>query len=264
MFSLRLRCPRSEVESISAELWELGTVAVSESEDEEWTILLAGFEDERNRDVLLERFAQYAPLWQKDNTDWVRRTEDAWPGRAIGRKLFLAAPWRDDPTPPGRVRIVHNPGLASGTGEHPCTQLVLEALERYVGAGTRLLDVGTGSGILAIAARQLGAKFALGIDTDIEALQTARENFELNSLKPTLAGGSADGITDRWATVTVANISGTVLLSILDDLLRVTRPDGVLIISGFVQDETSAFLRIFPHAKQTTSEGWSCLTVLHR
>ena len=245
---------------ISAELWEFETVAVSEREENGWTVLLAGFEDERSRDFLLTRFSAYAPLWQEDRTDWISATEKAWPPRAIGQRLFLAPPWCNDPTPPRRVRITHNPGLASGTGEHPCTQLVLESLERCMVPGMKMLDVGTGSGILAIAARQLGAGFALGMDPDTGALQTARENFELNGLTPALVAGSADCVANGWADVTVANISGTVLLSILDDLLRVTRPGGILILSGFTNDETLAFLRLFPDAGQTTREGWSCLT----
>ena len=259
MFSLQLQCPQRETEFVCAELWEFGTVAIGEWEENEKTILLAGFEDERSRDLLLVRFADYSPSWCEDNTDWLGATEKAWPPRTAGEKLFLAVPWRDDPTPFGRVRIIHNPGLASGTGEHPCTQLVLEALERSVTPGATVLDVGTGSGILAIAALQLRAGFALGIDPDINALQTARENLQLNGLTPALAAGSADCIADGWADITVANISGTVLLSILDDLLRATRLGGHLILSGFINDEAPAFLRLFPDAEQTTREGWSCL-----
>ncbi len=247
---------------VSAELWEHGTVAVSEREEDGYTILLAGFEEERSRDVLLSQLADYAPVWQEDSTNWTSVTEKAWPGRAIGEKLFLAPPWCSEPTPPARVRIVHNPGLASGTGEHPCTQLILESLERRMAPGTKMLDVGTGSGILSLAALQLGAGFALGIDSDADALQTARENWELNGLPPTLAAGSADCIADGWADMTAANISGTVLMAILDDLLRVTRPGGFLVLSGFTDGEASAFLRLFPDAEQSTREGWSCLTVL--
>src|SRR5947209_4993500 len=176
MFSLRLRCPQSEAETVAAELWDFQTIAISEREENGWTVLLAGFEDQGSRDVMLSQFAGYAPIWREDHTDWISTTEKAWPPRAVGQKLFLAAPWCNDPTPPGRVRVIHNPGLASGTGEHPCTQLVLETLERSIVAGTKLLDVGTGSGILALAALQLGAGFAVGIDPDVEALQTARAN----------------------------------------------------------------------------------------
>lgn len=261
MFSLRLRCPQHESELISAELWERGAVAISEADENGFTTLLTGFADEETRDVLLTRFAAYRPVWQEDNTDWVQVTKDAWPPRVIGESLFLAAPWCRDPIPPGRVRIVHNPGLASGTGEHPCTQLVLQALERTVRPAVKLLDVGAGSGILSIAALRLGAGLAVAIDTDASALQTARENFTLNQLNPLLTAGSADCIADGWADITVANISGTVLLSIVDDLLRVTRPGGMLILSGFQQEEAPAFLHIFPDVETTDLEGWSCLTV---
>lgn len=246
---------------ISAELWEFGTMALSEDEEQGQIVLLAGFEDERNKEVLLRQFMDYTPIWQEETTDWIGVTEKAWPSRAVGQKLFLAPPWCHDPTPAGRVRIIHNPGLASGTGEHPCTQLILEALERYIFPGARVLDVGTGSGILSIAALQLGARLALGVDPDIDALQTAHENFKLNGFAPTLAAGSADCVADGCADVMVANISGTVLISILDDLLRATKPGGFLILSGFVNDEAQAFLRIFPDAEQTTHEGWSCLAV---
>ena len=236
-------------------------MAVSEEEERGQIVLLAGFEDERNRDILLRQFAGYAPVWQEDRTDWIGITQKAWPSRAVGQKLFLTPPWCDDRTPPGRVRIIHNPGLASGTGEHPCTQLVLESLERSIIPGVKVLDVGTGSGILSLAALRLGAGFALGVDPDLEALQTARENFEWNRLLPALAAGSTDCIADAWADVTVANISGTVLLSILDDLLRVTRLNGVLILSGFTTDEAKTFLGLFPPTEHTACEGWSCLAV---
>ncbi|MBV9035055.1 MAG: hypothetical protein JO182_11245, partial [Acidobacteriaceae bacterium] len=104
MFSLRLQCPRREAEFVCAELWEFGTAAISEWEENEKTILLAGFEDQRSRDLLLVRFADYSPSWREDNTDWLDAAEKAWPPRTVGEKLFLAAPWRDDRAPPGRIR----------------------------------------------------------------------------------------------------------------------------------------------------------------
>src|SRR5436305_8408333 len=103
MFSLRLRCSQSEAETVSAELWDFQAIAISEQEESGWTTLLAGFEDQESRDLLLSRFADYAPLWQEDCTDWISATEKAWPPRAIGQRLFLAPPWCKDPTPPGRV-----------------------------------------------------------------------------------------------------------------------------------------------------------------
>ncbi len=244
MYSLKLRCKNEDAETLSLELWEAGTVAISESDDGATCILTAGFEDGTDCASLLTQFRSYAPEWVEDQTDWEAVTRGAWPGRAVGQQLYLAPPWSEERTPEGRCRIVQNPGQASGTGEHPCTQLALEALERAVSAGCKLLDVGTGSGILAIAGLKLGAAVAVGVDADPEALETARENFHLNGLTPLLAAGSADCIADEWSELTVANISATVLLAIADDLLRATAPDGLLILTGFSRAEAAVLIEI--------------------
>ncbi|MBV9084816.1 MAG: 50S ribosomal protein L11 methyltransferase, partial [Acidobacteriaceae bacterium] len=167
--------------------------------------------------------------------------------------------WSNDPTPPGRVRIVHNPGLACGTGEHPCTQLALAAMERQVKSGSRVADIGAGSGILSIAAVRLGARFALGVDTDVEALTTARENFALNQLSPMLLAGSADCLAAACSDLTVANINGSVLLAIMDDLQRITRRGGRLILTGFTASELPVFRRIFQKAEVCQIEQWTCV-----
>jgi ribosomal protein L11 methyltransferase len=261
VYSLRLRCKSDEAEALSIQLWEAGTVAISEAYEGDAYVLTAGFEDEISRDLLLQQFASYAPKWREDRTDWEAVTRNAWPGRAIGGSLYLAPPWSEEPTPQGRHRLIHNPGQASGTGEHPCTQLALEALERTVFAGCKVLDVGTGSGILAIAAMKLGSGAGVGLDPDEIAVETARENFQLNDFSPLLAVGSADCITDGWSDLTVANISATVLLSIMDELLRVTASNGALILTGFPRSEAAALIGFWPNAESTYLEGWACLTV---
>ncbi len=267
MYSLRLTCTATDVDLLSAELWDAGTEGIQEIDAGEKTILIAAFNGNSARDDLLARFASYSPEWQHaDGIDWVRRTRDAWPARSIGSRLFLAPLWNADTTPPGRERLIHNPGLACGTGEHPCTQLALTALEACVTPGCSVVDVGTGSGILAIAALRLGAETAAGIDIDVAALQAASENFLLNKLTPTLAAGSAECVADESADVTVANISGSVLLSIIDQLVRITRVDGCLILTGFPETELRPFQRIFPDAEisqvaiSQRSE-WCCLTI---
>ena len=123
-----------------------------------------------------------------------------------------------------------------------------------------MVDVGTGSGILAIAALRLGARFALGLDTDLSALQAARENFDLNALDAALVNGSADCVAAGYAELTVANISGTVLLSIFDDLLRVTAAGGRLILTGFNESEFGFFLRLVPGAEVSELNEWRCVS----
>jgi ribosomal protein L11 methyltransferase len=153
--------------------------------------------------------------------------------------------------------------MASGTGEHPCTQLALESLEQHVSAGSKVVDMGTGSGILSVAALHLGARLAIALDVDVDSLSSARENFGLNSFVPLLVAGSADCIATGMAQVLVANISGTVLLSMADDLLRILVPGGWLILTGFPESELSMMERMFGSGRVTAMNEWRCLTRQH-
>ena len=254
MFSLRIECATREVERLSAEFWELGAAGIQELDYGESTVLLIAFETDEARNELMQRYAALSPDWEQlEDTDWVAHTEQNWPARCIGERIFLAPFWSREPTPPGRLRIVHNPGLACGTGEHQCTQLALMALEQSVTPGARVLDIGTGSGLLAIAALRLGARLAIGADPDQDALAIARENFELNQLSACLAVASADAFANQSADLVVANISGTVLLSILDDLLRIGR---TLLLTGFTEHELPAFQQLLPNTSILALDEW--------
>ncbi len=260
MYTLRLTCQAAEVDHLSGQLWQAGTCGVREIENGATTILIAHFETNQQRPGLLTHFRSYSPEWNREEQiDWVREIHDAWPARKIGNKIFLAPSWSKEVTPPGYKRVIHNPSLACGTGEHPCSQLALMALEKYVHKGDTVMDVGTGSGILAIAARRLGAVSSIGLDIDEAALDTAQENFKLNALPSNLVAGSAECLTDQCADVLVANINATVLLSIFDDLLRVTKPGGWLILTGFPESEAAVFTRIFPTAELFAQGEWRCL-----
>lgn len=251
MYSLHLKCTAEEKDFLSAELWEAGTVGIRELEDG----LIAGFETNERRADLLARFG--GSWTQEDATDWVEATQRAWPARCIGNRIFLAAHWCKDETPVGRLRIVHNPGLACGTGEHPCTQLAMGALESLELAGKTVVDIGTGSGLLAIAALRLGALKAVGVDLDEAALCAARENFALNGLPADIAVGSVDCL--RSADVTVANISATVILSIADELLSL---GGTMILTGFSDYELPVVEHTFGRGTVSAQGEWRCL-VLH-
>ncbi len=262
MYSLRLICPAEHVDRISGELWDAGTAGIHEADVRGRTILIAFFETNRSRAALLAGFSAYSPEWNAEgNTDWAEKARQDWPAREVGGRIFLAPPWNREATPAGRERVVHNPGLACGTGEHPCSRLALIALEKCVDRSSTVADIGTGSGILAIASLLLGAKSAVGIDIDETAFRAAKENFELNGMTPMLTAGSAECLADSCADIVIANISATVLLSMLDDLLRITRAGGWLILTGFPESETAAFMREFPGAEAFAEDDWRCVTV---
>ncbi len=260
MFSLHLTCEASEVDDLSFALWEAGTAGIREDEKTSDIELVAGFEDDADRDGLSARFATHKPWWEREeDTDWVAATQEAWPARRIGKRVFLAPVWSSEETPEGFVRVVHNPGMASGTGEHPCTQLALESLERSVVRGSVVVDVGTGSGILSTAALQLGARTAIGLDMDAVSLAAASENFGLNEQAALLVMGSADCVTSECANVVVANISGSVLLAIADELMRIVKSGGCLILTGFPESELKVLQSAFGNGEVTGSNEWRCL-----
>ncbi len=261
MYSLHLHCRLEEADLLSIELWDAGTIGIRELENGNGALtLIANFETNDAREALLRKLARFSPAWMHEaDIDWVKETQLAWPGRLVGAQLLLAPPWCKEPTPPGRKRVIHNPGLACGTGDHPCTQLALEALERVVTPGCWMTDIGAGSGILAIAALRLGATTAFGIDVDEAVLQAARENFELNALPANLVAGSADCLLSGSVDVVVANINATVLLSFADELIRIVRPNGTLILTGFLDSEAPLMRDVFQARETLEHDGWNCL-----
>jgi ribosomal protein L11 methyltransferase len=141
--------------------------------------------------------------------------------------------------------------MACGTGRHPATQLALEAIEHHVRPGDTVIDIGTGSGILAAAAALLGAGTVIGCDVDPDAIGIARERV----LVP-LFTGSASAIRSGYADVVIANIDSATIEQIAGDLVRIRKPESTLILTGFPEwDIPEGF-----QAKQTLSrEGWVCV-----
>jgi ribosomal protein L11 methyltransferase len=157
----------------------------------------------------------------------------------IGERIFVVPEWRDDPTPPGRIRIVVNAGLAFGTGAHETTRLCLEAIERTLQPGAVMVDVGTGSGILCEAAIKLGAGRAWAADTDPAAVAVARENFARAGISVPAFVGSADAVASNIADLIAANISPAWIAGLAAEWVRILKPGGVGILSGFEAADVS-------------------------
>ena len=171
--------------------------------------------------------------------DWANAWKRHYRPQRIGRRLLLVPPWQEAPAGPGDVVLRLDPGAAFGTGLHPTTRLALQLLEGSALEGRTLLDVGTGSGILAIAGALLGAREVLAVDTSPVAVAVARENARANGqegrlrvLEGSVAAGAATG---GAFDVVVANIVAKVLTELAPDLAAAAAPGGELLLSGVIE-----------------------------
>ena len=226
MISLLLHPAPGREDWLIEKLQECGTAGIAE----EQAGLRAFFEDDEDAASLLEQFAEFSPdLRVEESVDWEQATRDAWPPLCVGERFYLVAPWdAEAPTPPGRVLLEIYPGMACGTGRHPATQLCLQAIERSVKPGGRVLDVGSGSGILSAAARLMGASCVIGCDVDADAVAIARERVRVPMFV-----GSVEAVRAGWADVIVANIDAATLERIRPELERASGAESTLILSGF-------------------------------
>lgn len=200
-----------------------------------------------------------------DALDWTAVARSHHRPVAIGRRLLIAPPW-DVPDAPGREVLVIEPGMAFGTGQHATTRGCLEAIEAAVTAGgvTSALDVGTGSGILALALARLGVPRVVAIDDDPQVLPLARENLVRNgATRVALSTGTAAGVDGRFDLV-VANLLADLLLREADALRARTAAEGRLVVSGLLDSQADAVVAAYPGwrvADEWHDEGWSTLAL---
>src|SRR5581483_3476076 len=251
MFSLEIECDPDDRDLLIAELWEQGSAGIVELDPRR---VRAFFEATSDPQALI-RLYPGSRLRQEEDRDWVQAARDLLQPMEVGRRFYLVPEWRDDPTPEGRFRVVVNPGLAFGTGLHGTTQLCIEALEDYITACVAVLDVGTGSGILAHAARLLGAGQVTACDIDPMALEVAARQIGRNVFV-----GSADAMTPESADLLVANISPQAIVDLAPEFLRVLRPGGTLLASGFEENEVEQVSACLPPILESRQKGtWSLL-----
>lgn len=165
-----------------------------------------------------------------EEDDWANAWKAYFKPLRVGRNLVVTPPWETPELGLDDVPIVVDPGMAFGTGSHPTTQLCLIALEDLVRPGMRVADVGTGSGILAIAAAKLGASYVIGTDIDPLAAQIARVNAGINGVDIHAQEELPSGAYD----IVVANILADVIIGLKEELASLTAPDGLLIASGII------------------------------
>lgn len=188
--------------------------------------------------------------------DWGRAWKENFKPIRVGNRIVVKPPW--EPWPSGSTEIVLDisPKMAFGTGSHETTKLCLEMLERYLEPGLSVLDVGTGSGILAIAAVRLGASRADAVDVEEESVENAGENFLLNRVedRATVRLGSLDVLSTEPYGLILANIDRRTLTAMLPEFSSYGRPGTILILSGILAEEKQRIIDLIARSPFRLSE----------
>ena len=185
--------------------------------------------------------------------DWLGEWKKSYVSFPIGRGFFIIPSWSDSVCPADRLPIRIDPGQAFGTGTHETTQLTLEFLEELAAKSDPLgqvLDLGTGSGILVIAARLLGLQRIVGCDNDPDSVRVAVENLERNVPLGSVSAycGSIDSVHSESVALLLCNLTADVILLLFEEIVRAMRPGGVAILSGILVEQRAQIRDAFERA----------------
>ena len=244
---------------------DFGPIAVEERD----ALVRVFFPTAADRDAARRAIASKFDVSSVDvsDEDWAKRSQENLQPVTVGRITVTPTASPQPPAPsPGSLRIVIVPSMGFGTGHHVTTRLCLAALQETDVAGRTVLDVGTGSGVLAIAADRLGAASAFGIDVDPDAIQSARENLALNPDARRTTFETVDLSTRALpsADVVTANLTGALLVRAAGALLAAARPGGTVILSGILAHERDDVRAAFAGASvgwEREEDGWVGLAV---
>ena len=275
-------------EGVSNFLTESGATGIEELEGGlQHVKLRTYFREDRREGKILQALRRYLKSLEKiapenppariktasiPEQDWGENWKRFFRPLRVGSKFLVYPPWERVRLKRGQIPVEIFPGMAFGTGTHATTQLCIRMLEnRMRRKGLSVLDVGTGSGILAIVAAKLGAREVWAIDRDEVAIEGARENIERNGVKGIVRirkGGI--GRVRKAFDVVVANIDFKSLMRLRMPLLRHLKGDGVLILSGILREQEESIRRYYLETKALRllradhQEEWACLTLKKR
>ncbi len=280
-----------DADAVSFFLMDLGSSGIVEENEKKRGVvspvsLISYFKDDDNFSETLKTLKQYlqnisdtkpyplpcpARITIKNipDEDWNKKWKSFFQPIRITDKIIIKPTWRKYREKPGETVIEIDPGMAFGTGAHPSTSMCIKAIEALLklnkpGPARSLLDVGTGSGILAITASKLGIEKVTGIDTDHQAVLCARKNAEINRVADKISFSSKPlKKLDGKYHIVVANILPHVLINMREELLNHLEEDGCLILSGILEKKASeveeAFFDGCRLIMKFNDDEWSCL-----
>jgi ribosomal protein L11 methyltransferase len=213
---------------------------ISEEKIGSWEVSLKVIPDE-----------QWATAWKKH-----------WHPQKIGSKIVICPSWEKYDLATDDILIHLDPGSAFGTGTHPTTRLCIMALEKYIKSGCNVADIGTGSGILAITALKLGASHVTGVDNDASVINVAKDNAQKNNVfsQTDFFHGSATNVKNQFDIV-LANILHNIIADIMEDLVNLIKPNGLIILSGIIKEKEqfvldSAIFHGLTHIETLEEDNW--------
>ncbi|HPU85267.1 MAG TPA: 50S ribosomal protein L11 methyltransferase [Candidatus Latescibacteria bacterium] len=275
-----ITAPREFLDALTDRAAELGTLGSCESGDDPVNLSFyfrPPLHEEAVRSAFLESVPSHASgiirisLTTETARDWEQEWRRNLHPLRVGRAWLVHTSWQSPAGYPTRIPIVIDPKMAFGTGTHATTRLCLEEFERVRLKGTRVLDVGTGTGILAIAAAKSGAEPVVAVEIDREAIACARENVNLNGTGNTISlrEGTIAEVPERGFDLIIANIEYRTLVATGEQLRARIRPNGRAVFSGILQQEADSFVEAMTNAgwkivrrtrkfDPATGEGWVC------
>ena len=286
---LRITADSTHAEALSDALFDLGALSVSiedaaagtceekpifgepgEPVEQLWekSIVVALLEQDANADLMAAAAANAAQIALPpysvsivEEQDWVRLTQSQFDPIPISQRLWITPTWHECPDP-AAISIQLDPGLAFGTGSHPTTRLCLKWLDANLTPGETVMDYGCGSGILAIAAKKLGAGKTDGVDIDPQAMIASRQNAEQNQVE--ISFHLPDQEPQGQYDVVVANILTNPLKALAPLLAGKVRTGGRIALSGILEEQADDVIAIyspwFAFAPIVAEDGWVCLS----
>ena len=268
--TVHVEVPHDQTDEVSAMLFALGASGVEERDattldrtGREGTVtLVAHFEDEDRARIVVEASPHPARVVSIVGDEWKHRWREFFKPTRVGQRLVVRPSWEPVEAGPDDVVLTIDPGQAFGTGTHETTRLVLAELERIVGGGERVLDVGCGSGILSVGALLFGARSAEGVDIDDESMAASRENAAANGVAARFHVAKRPVGTVRGSFgIVLANIESRVLVPLARSIVERVGPGGTLVLSGLLAHEEDELREVYgelglEHVRTTREKDW--------
>jgi len=270
----KIDIPHEKMELISGYLFAQGCEGINITDDG-ILIYFSQFRwSEEIKLAILDYIQEFVPGFGSRNIklvsisdkDWNKNWKKFFKPIHITGKFIVKPPWEEYQAHPGEIVLIINPQMAFGTGHHESTQLIAQFLQKYIKPGMHVLDIGTGSGILALFAEKLAAESVVAIDNDPVALKNAHENARLNNVTDNVKFYVAqpENLHPSEYDIVLANINRNVLLRYADLFPTFIKTGGKLILSGILRNDEKIMLNVFEKCgfqllEKKTKKNWLSL-----